>query len=102
MRQTNNSKLLNTKEIRLLVFFCVFSLCAVALWLTFSPNGILAYRAAKKQMENVQAENARLKEENRQLQETLDKISNDPSYLEEIARSEHKFLKKNETVFEFK
>ncbi|MFH1217942.1 MAG: septum formation initiator family protein [Pseudomonadota bacterium] len=102
MRQAKNFKLLNTKEIKTLVLFCIFALCMVAAWLTFSPNGMLAYRSVKNQMESVQAENSRLREENRLLQETLDKIKNDPSYLEEVARSEHNFLKKNETVFEFK
>ncbi|MFZ5766098.1 MAG: FtsB family cell division protein [Thermodesulfobacteriota bacterium] len=93
---------LNITEVKGLVVLCVFSLSAIALWLTFSPNGLLAYRAVMKEKEAVLAENERLREENRVLQQTLEKIRNDPSYLEEIARRDHKFLKKNEKVFEFK
>ncbi|MFZ5760893.1 MAG: FtsB family cell division protein [Thermodesulfobacteriota bacterium] len=93
---------LNITEVKGLLVLCVISLAAVALWLTFSPNGLLAYRAVIKEKEAVLAENERLREENRLLQQTLENIRNDPAYLEEIARRDHKFLKKNEKVFEFR
>jgi cell division protein FtsB len=95
-------KQLNSKEKRWLLLVCMLSFGAVSCWLLFSPNGILTYHNVKKQLAEVKAENEQLKEENRLLQQKIDKIKNDPAYLEEIARREYDLLKKNEAVFEFK
>jgi cell division protein FtsB len=95
-------KQFNSKELRTLILVCILSVCAVTAWLLFSPNGILTYYHLKHQIEAVKAENERLKEENLLLQQKIDKIKNDPAYLEELARKEYNLLKKNELVFEFK
>ena len=95
-------KQFNSKELRTLILVCILSVCAVTAWLLFSPNGILTYYHLKQQIEAVKAENEQLKEENRLLQQKIDKIKNDPAYLEELARKEYNLLKKNELVFEFK
>jgi cell division protein FtsB len=94
-------KQLNSKEKRTLVLLGLLSFGAVCGWLLFSPNGILALLEVKKQVAAVKAENEQLTEENRLLQQKIDRIKNDPAYLEEIARREYKLLKKNEAVFEF-
>ncbi|MFZ5770424.1 MAG: FtsB family cell division protein [Thermodesulfobacteriota bacterium] len=95
-------KQLNSKEHRTLILVSILSGFAVIAWLFFSPNGILTYYHLKKQIEAVKAENDQLKEENRLLQQKIDKIKNDPAYLEELARRDYDLLKKNELVFEFK
>lgn len=95
-------KQFNSKELRTLILVSILSVCAVTAWLLFSPNGILTYYHLKQQIEAVKAENEQLKEENRLLQQKIDKIKNDPAYLEELARKEYNLLKKNELVFEFK
>lgn len=95
-------KQLNSKEKRTLVLLCLLSLGAVSSWLLFSPNGILALLDVKKQVAAVKAENELLKEENRLLQQKIDRIRNDPAFLEDLARREYDLLKKNEAVFEFK
>ncbi|MCJ7602230.1 MAG: septum formation initiator family protein [Desulfobulbaceae bacterium] len=95
-------KQFNSKELRTLILVSILSVCAVTAWLLFAPNGILTDYHLKKQIEAVKAENEQLKEENRLLQQKIDKIKNDPAYLEELARKEYNLLKKNELVFEFK
>jgi cell division protein FtsB len=95
-------KQFNSKELRTLILVSILSVCTVTAWLLFSPNGILTYYHLKKQIEAVKAENERLKEENLLLQQKIDKIKNDPAYLEELARKEYDLIKKNELIFEFK
>lgn len=102
MGLTKTIKQLNHKEFRLLVLICFLSLCALIAWLLFSANGILTYRDLKKQLADVQLINEDLEEENRLLREKIDKIVNDPNYLEEVSRDEFNLLKKDEVVFEFK
>ncbi|MBI5557849.1 MAG: septum formation initiator family protein [Deltaproteobacteria bacterium] len=93
---------LNKTEMRALVLVGILSLCAAGAWLFFSNNGILAYHNLQQRIATVQAENEQLKEENRQLQQKIDKIKNDPAYLEETARRDYDLLKKDEVIFEFK
>ncbi|MBI4792366.1 MAG: septum formation initiator family protein [Deltaproteobacteria bacterium] len=102
MDPTKIIKQLNSKEKRTLVLLCMLALGALGCWLLFSPNGILAFFDVKKQVAAVKAENELLKEENRLLQLKIDRIKNDPAFLEELARREYDLLKKNEAVFEFK
>ena len=75
---------------------------AIALlgWLLIGPGNAFRYYETKEQLEKVRAENERLKNENSSLQEEVAKLTNDPHYMEEIAREKHGFLKKNEMVFE--
>ncbi|MCK9296086.1 MAG: septum formation initiator family protein [Desulfobulbaceae bacterium] len=95
-------KQLNSKELRTLILLSILSGCAVIAWLFFAPNGIVTYYHLQEQIAAVKAENEQLKEENRLLQQKIDKIKNDPAYLEDLARREYDLLKKNELVFEFK
>jgi cell division protein FtsB len=95
-------KQLNSKELRTLILVGFLAGCAVIAWLFFSPKGILTYYHLRKEIEAVKAENMQLQEENRLLQQKIEKIKNDPAYLEELARQEYDMLKKDELLFEFK
>lgn len=81
------------------------AICLVVLallWVVFSPgSGVLALWKKRSELKTLQEQTAQLEEENARLQQEIDKLQNDPSYLEDVARREHKLLKKNERVFEF-
>ncbi len=95
-------KQLNNRELRTLILIGILSLCCVIVWLFLSPKGILAYYNLKKQLIVVSNENEQLKQENRQLQEKIEKIQKDPAFLEQVARKEYDLLKKDEILFKFK
>ena len=72
------------------------------LWIIFFPgSGLLAIWRKHSELTSLQLQNALIEEENTRLQKDIDKLQNDPNYLEEVARREHNLLKKNERVFEF-
>jgi cell division protein FtsB len=48
------------------------------------------------------AENKRLAEENKALQKEIDRLQDDPAFLEEKARKEYGMLKENEVLYIFK
>lgn len=85
----------------------LFRLCAVLFllffaWVLFSPgSGLLAIWRKRQELHDLNQQNQQLEASNAQLQQEIDKLQNDPAYLEEIARREHNLLKKNERVFEF-
>ena len=55
-----------------------------------------------EEIERLQIENKKLLEENTALQEEIDRLQNDPAYLEEKARKEYGLLKENEVLYIFK
>lgn len=72
------------------------------LWMIFAPgSGLVAIWKKRSELQSLQEQNQQLEVANTQLQKEIDKLQNDPAYLEEIARREHNLLKKNERVFEF-
>lgn len=70
-------------------------------WIIFGPYGALKYYQLKTELNNIHAQNQQMKEENEGLRKEIHKLTNDRSYLEEIARKKYGLIKKNEIIFEF-
>ncbi len=90
-----------SQEKRFLQIVAVIAVCSL-LWILMAPgSGLVAFfnkRSEKKQLER---EIIQLKEENAELKNSINRLKNDPQYLEEVARKEYGFLRKNERVFNF-
>ena len=72
------------------------------LWIIFSPQtGVYGFLKQKKQLEHLQQKTVELQEENDDLSKKIDRLLNDPLYLEKVAREKHGLLKKNERVYDF-
>ncbi len=96
-------KQFTSREKKLLAYTGLFFTLLVFLWIVFAPNrGILDMLRTQKKLEKVQAENRKLKEENKALRKEIDKLQDDPAYLEEKARKDYGMLKENETLYIFK
>lgn len=75
---------------------------AAVLWVIFSPGtGLISLMGHRAELEQLQEKTIELEKENSNLQEEIDRLQNDPEYLEEVARKEYGLLKKNERVFDF-
>lgn len=71
-------------------------------WLLFAPgNGLFSIFSRKKELQVMQIETTNLARENIKLQEEVDKMKNDSSYLEEVARRDFGLLKPTERVYDF-
>ena len=93
---TNNEK-------KLLLYSASFFAMILVLWIIFAPNrGVLDMIGSRSEIKRLQAENQRLAGENKALQEEINRLENDPSYLEEKARKEYGMLKENEVLYIFK
>jgi cell division protein FtsB len=90
-------------EKKQLSYASLFLALLLLLWIVFAPNrGIVALYMAKKEILRLQEENRRLAGENKVLQEEINKLQDDPAYLEEKARKEYGMLKENEVLYIFK
>ncbi|HET97830.1 MAG TPA: septum formation initiator family protein [Desulfurivibrio alkaliphilus] len=76
-------------------------LALLALWMLLSPYGLWQYSKISRELASLKAENSRLEQENRDLLIEIEKLRNDPEYIEEVARRQHGLLKKNEMIFNF-
>ena len=74
----------------------------ILLWVVFSAStGIVRFLQTNRQRETIQAANKNLVQENRQLQDEVDRLENDPATIEEVARKRFGLLKKNEIIYDF-
>ena len=94
---------LTSREKKLLPHIGLLLALLVILWIVFAPGrGMLALHRAQKEVEKLQAENLRMAEENRLLQQEVKRLQSDPAYLEDKARKEYGLLKENELLYLFK
>lgn len=79
----------------------VLVFCAL-LWVIFSPQtGLYGFLKQKAQFERLQQKTVELQQQNKALQKDIDRLKNDPEYLERFAREKHGMMKKNERVYDF-
>lgn len=82
-----------------LLILVVAAIGAPALML--SQEGLPRLRTLKAEMEQVEAENAELAENIRQLHLDVENLKRDPKAVERIARDELGLVRNNEVVFQF-
>ncbi len=72
------------------------------LWLIFAPHmGIYSVLHKRAMLSRLQQENAEIEKKNSSLQKEIERIQNDPHYLEKVARDKYGLLKENEMIFDF-
>jgi cell division protein FtsB len=93
---------LTRRERRLVGWVLGIALAATTLWFLFAPgSGVFQYHRLQKQIETLSQENKNLQERNEDLRKEIERLQNDESYLEYMARQKYGLLKENETVYEF-
>ena len=72
------------------------------LWILFAPGtGVYSLLKLRNQALELETQTQQLIETNEALRAEIDRLKNDPVYLEQIAREKYGMLKKNERVFDF-
>lgn len=89
------------QEKRFLQIVAVIAGCSL-LWLLLAPgSGLLALFSKRSEKKQLEREIVQLKTENADLKNSINRLKNDPQYLEDVARKKYGFLKENEKVFDF-
>jgi len=83
------------------VFFSFLAaiLFSMFLFIIFGENGYLHRNRMKEIIETLHLDNERLVEENLNFSRRIDRLKNDPAYVESIARRELGMVEKGEIVF---
>ena len=71
-------------------------------WLTvYGWQGVVRLRQMHDQLQALEQENVTLRREAERLAQVIDRLRNDPAYLERIAREERGMVRPGETVLKF-
>jgi cell division protein FtsB len=68
----------------------------------FGDNGLLELNRKHNTHEGLMEQNARLTRENLRMYRTIDRLQNDPAFIESIARRELGMVRPDELIFKFK
>ncbi len=100
MARNRTSHLHATQRKRLLiVLFCMVA-AALCYLVFFADQSLVSILLKKRRLDLVEKEKKELIRDNSQLEESIDRINNDPKFLEKIAR-EKNMLKDNELILDF-
>ena len=64
-------------------------------------QGVVRLRYMRHQLETLERDNVTLRQQAERLTQTIDRLRNDPAYLERIAREEQGMVRPGETILKF-
>jgi len=67
----------------------------------YGVNGLLRIRAMQRDIEATERDIATLRRQAERLSTTIERLRNDPAYIEKLAREEHGLVREGETVLKF-
>lgn len=91
-----------TRRQKNLVIAAVVAMLSLLLFIVFGDNGALDLYRLRSQHRHLVQTNAALVHENLQMYRTIDRLQNDPTYVENVARQELGMIRADELIFKFK
>ena len=88
---------MNTKQ-KIFVGISILLLFSLLLFIMFSDSGLADLFKLKSDRDRLLQENEKLKQDNLSLYRTIERLKNDPEYIESIARKELGMIKKDEVI----
>ena len=83
---------------KILISFCILTLFSMLLFILFSDKGLSDLFKLKSERDRLMNQNVQLKRENDTLYRTIERLRNDPEYIESVARKELGMIKKDEVI----
>ncbi|HDI51738.1 hypothetical protein DRQ12_05475 [candidate division KSB1 bacterium] len=97
IRKTYQSGYLVLLRLKHLLWLAILAI--VVYYFFLSDSGVLTLLRLKKTKNNLQEQVRILQRQQTELQATIDKLKNDPDYIEKLARERLKLTKKGETIY---
>lgn len=82
----------------ILIAVAVTAVIVMFFMIVFGDNGLVDLRLLKNKQEHLQLRNEQLAGENLQLRRQIDRLKNDPAYIESIARQELGMIAPDEII----
>lgn len=91
----------NVKQ-NILIFVVILALFSMLLFIVFGDSGFSDLNQLKAERERLLKKNAELVQENLSLYREIERLKNDPAYVESVARKELGVIGKDEVIFKLK
>jgi cell division protein FtsB len=86
------------KKQGLLLSIAVFLILSLLFFIVFSARGLADLNLMKKERDRIKAQNQQITQENLTLGVEIDRLKNDPKYIESVARKEFGMIGQDEIV----
>ncbi len=87
---------------KILLAFVIAALFSLLSFIIFGENGVADLHILKVERDNLLKRNAELSQENLSLYREIERLKNDPKYVENVARQELGVIGKDEVIFKVK
>lgn len=87
---------------KILLSMVILLLFSMLVFIMFSDSGLADLFKLRSERDRLLQENARLKRENLTMYRMIERLKNDPEYIESIARKELGMIKKDEVILKQK
>ncbi len=87
---------------KILLGFVIAALFSLLLFIMFGENGVVDLHVLKVKRDNLLKRNAVLSQENLSLYREIERLRNDPKYVENVARQELGLIGKDEVIIKVK
>ena len=87
-----------SKRQRIILSITAFMLAALFCFTIFSEHGLVDLNLLKQERDSLHEANEKLTRENLTLSVEIDRLENDPDYIEDVARRELGMIRKDELI----
>ena len=87
-----------TRKKRILIFITVLFLVSLFFFIIFSEHGLVDLYLLKKEQDTLVKKNEQLAAENLSLSVEIDRLENDPKFIENVARQELGMIAEDELI----
>ena len=87
-----------TRKQGVLFSIAVFLILSLLFFIVFSEHGLADLSLIKKERDRLQAQNQQITQENLSLGVEIDRLTNDPKYIESVARRDFGMIGQDEIV----
>lgn len=86
----------------IMLVLAIMTMCLMLLFIVFGENGLTDLHKLKMKKDNLSKKSDELKKENLSLYREIERLKNDPGYVEDVARKELGVIGKDEVIIKIK
>ncbi len=87
---------------KIMLVLAIMTMCLMLLFIVFGENGLTDLYKLKMEKDNLSKKSDELKKKNISLYREIERLKNDPGYVEDVARKELGVIGKDEVIIKVK
>lgn len=87
---------------KIILAVVAITMCHIMIVVLFGDNGLIELNRKNATHQRLLEDNAHLTQENLKMYRTIDRLENDPAFVESVARQELGMVRPDELIFKFK